>query len=362
MLITTKKQFEDLNYILKFTDEEISALAKIAAEIDADDTLRKYANLAYDKMYVQRLHNPWNGIPEHIGSYANNLFWDVVYISGLPTAVEYYKKRNISLDILSDSVQDMPLWMRFYRRKHGEIGQEAAPWMWWSFGARLFRLGRLQFAPDAYESDVEVYKHNTTGEVVVVAMSGMEIRRDSRRNGYDNLHDQSAKRVTYLKGIDTLTAQIVNADATVQAKVTNIDLSEYTCVLRKGDPILAMHIPQGEPMDHDRCQKSFEQAKAFFPKVLGYEFKAFTCWSWLLDSSWIELLEPNSNIRLFSERFTRVPISGVEPNGAIKYFVFKDWGADLLSIQGETSLEKLIISKAAEGHGFREMSGFILND
>jgi|GEM_PF-5860145 len=362
MLITTRKQIEDLNHILKFTDDEIAALADTAAAINADENLRHYAELAYDKLYVQRLHNIWEGIPESVGGYANNLFWDIVYISGLPVAIEYYNAHDIPLDILSASVQDMPLWMRFYNRKNGVIGQEAAPWMWWSFGARLFRLGRLQFAPEAFESDVEVYKHNTTGAVVTVAMSGVEIRFDGRRNGYDTLYDHSAKRTTYYKGIDKLTAHVVNADATIQPKPTNFDLAEYTCVLRKGDPILAMHIPQGEPMNHADCQASFEQAKAFFPQKLGYEFKAYTCWSWLLDSSWTDLLEPKSNIRLFSERFTRVPIAGVQPNGAIKYFVFKDWGADLSQMQGETSLEKLILGKIAEGHGFREMSGFILND
>lgn len=364
MIITTKEQILEHNHILKFTDDEIAAIADVACDINNDVTLSGYAQAAYDRIFVEHcLHSDAAGaLPDTVNIYANGLFWTVVYISGLHTTIDYYNKHNISLDILSDTVQDMALWMRFYKRNNNTYGQESASWMWWSFGAKLFRLGRLQFAPETFSGDVEVYRHKLTGKTITMAAGGIEYRRDGYRNGLDGIYQRNAKHTLYYCGIDSVIAHVVNDDATIQTKPTHLDLSEYDCVLRKGDMILAVHIPQGERMDHQECCQSFEAAKLFFPEKLGCNFKAFTCGSWLLDPVWKSALSSNSNIRLFCERFSLVPTISSDVNEAIKFFVFQDKSIDLNTATPKTSLQKLILDKIADGHDFREPFGFLLND
>ena len=78
----------------------------------------------------------------------------------------------------------------------------------------------------------------------------------------------------------------------------NLDLN-----LKEGDNFLSVHIPRGGRMDEAACLESFERAKEFFPKVLGYDFKAFGCFTWLFDPAFEKLLPPGSNILKFQRLF-----------------------------------------------------------
>lgn len=66
-----------------------------------------------------------------------------------------------------------------------------------------------------------------------------------------------------------------------------------------GEKVLHVHIPEGEPLDSEKCQESFEKAQAFF----GKEYSYFDCESWLLAPGLGEILPPDSNIRKFQEMF-----------------------------------------------------------
>ncbi len=74
--------------------------------------------------------------------------------------------------------------------------------------------------------------------------------------------------------------------------------------LKVGDPVMEIHIPEAGPLDKEACEASIEQAKAFFSKYFPeFEYKYFTCHSWLLDQTLSEILSENSNILKFQELF-----------------------------------------------------------
>lgn len=74
--------------------------------------------------------------------------------------------------------------------------------------------------------------------------------------------------------------------------------------LKKGDNIIEVHIPAEGPLIKEECEKSFETAKKFFKKFYpDYEYKYFTCHSWLLDTSLKEILSDSSNIIRFQNLF-----------------------------------------------------------
>lgn len=75
--------------------------------------------------------------------------------------------------------------------------------------------------------------------------------------------------------------------------------------LSEGENVLAVHIPKGASLTESDTLSSFDAAKRFFEKYFPeYEYKFFTCHSWLLDSNLKDFLSPESNIIRFQNLFT----------------------------------------------------------
>jgi len=91
--------------------------------------------------------------------------------------------------------------------------------------------------------------------------------------------------------------------------------------LKKGDNIIEVHIPEGAPLTYEECEKSFERAKEFFNEFYpDFDYKCFTCHSWLMDDTLDELLSENSNMIKFKNMFRRYHR---EEDFAILRYVFK---------------------------------------
>ena len=74
--------------------------------------------------------------------------------------------------------------------------------------------------------------------------------------------------------------------------------------LSRGDSIIEIHIPQGEPLDNEACQVSLREAVKFFEEFFPeFEYQYFTCHSWLLDFNMEKFLKPESNILKFRSNF-----------------------------------------------------------
>lgn len=77
------------------------------------------------------------------------------------------------------------------------------------------------------------------------------------------------------------------------------DMKGQKQVIKMGTKALNVHIPAGEPLRMEECQKSFEKAKEFF----GGEYQIYVCDSWLLSPHLKELLPETSNILQFQRLF-----------------------------------------------------------
>ena len=73
-------------------------------------------------------------------------------------------------------------------------------------------------------------------------------------------------------------------------------------VIRAGETILNLHIPQGEPLDLGKCKDSLKIAKEFFNQSFD-GFKEITCQTWLLSPHLKDILPSDSNIIQFQSLF-----------------------------------------------------------
>ncbi len=70
--------------------------------------------------------------------------------------------------------------------------------------------------------------------------------------------------------------------------------------IKIGEKVLNIHIPQGEKLLREECEKSFAMAESFFSDL---PYKAFMCDSWLLCERNREFMDKSSNIIRFAEMF-----------------------------------------------------------
>lgn len=69
--------------------------------------------------------------------------------------------------------------------------------------------------------------------------------------------------------------------------------------LTPGEPVLNVHIPEGEPMDGEAVRSSYRRAGAFFPR----RYERAVCDSWLLCPALAALVRPQSNIACFAAQY-----------------------------------------------------------
>ncbi len=75
----------------------------------------------------------------------------------------------------------------------------------------------------------------------------------------------------------------------------------------QGDPMMEVHIPQSADLAPDAVRASFLEAEGFFARYFpDYDYRYFTCHSWMLGDALKELLKPDSGILRFARLFDTV--------------------------------------------------------
>lgn len=124
--------------------------------------------------------------------------------------------------------------------------------------------------------------------------------------------------------------------------------------VHKGDPVISVHIPQGEKLELDACLDSFRQAEQFWK-----EKQVYLCHSWLLYPGLKEIMKPESNILQFQTLFhiVAVDFEGREAEERI----FGELETDPRSYAEDTSLQraarKYLLSGEKLGSGLGVWTG-----
>jgi hypothetical protein len=119
--------------------------------------------------------------------------------------------------------------------------------------------------------------------------------------------------------------------------------------LKAGDPVLDIHIPARGPLYRDECVKSLELAKEFFGKYYPeFDYKCFTCHSWLLDLNLNKFLSCDTNIIKFQNLFTHA--AGTPLDSAITFcFPFGVTRENIKDFTPKTSLQSKIRNFVIDG-------------
>lgn len=146
----------------------------------------------------------------------------------------------------------------------------------------------------------------------------------------------------------------------MQFEMTTIKEDVNLPSLKKGDPALEGHVPQGEPLDHDACLESYRAAFPFFEKYFNFSAKAVHLSTWMLDPVLNEIFPPTSNVLKWQADATILPETKTAPD--LLRFIFGHPTIDLKTAPRDTTMRKRIIEHMESGGEFHNYCGIIMRE
>ena len=197
---------------------------------------------------------------------------------------ERYEESGISESVFWDTFQDIRLWCENAEKEFGILGLMEYEWFYRHIDMVLFRFGRLQFEKMTGEESLLPIIHNIEENYPVVSHGKIDVEK-----------------------------------------------------------VIFIHIPQGEPLIWEECEKSLEKAKKFFGNDMTY-----VCHSWLLYPGLDAVLNETSNIREFRKHFKIIQTDYKEREA--EWRVFGKVLKNVVDYPEETGLQKRVKEHLLKGN------------
>ncbi|MBN2312153.1 MAG: DUF5596 domain-containing protein [Candidatus Hydrogenedentes bacterium] len=299
-------------------------------------------------------------LPESLGP-ARDWLYAFVYLAGVPHVRELHRARGVDESVTVETLGDLALWMREYRTRFGRWGFGQAGWLTRHVSGRLYQLGRLQFETTCFPLDFHVFQNREDGEIVALTGDGLRFRHDGQFDGTNGVFDEAHAWTSFFHEDESeVRGNLVTIDGRAVHHAVDLPLDEWDCALRKGDPVLSVHIPATGPLDHAACVASYRRAMAFFPAhVPEHPFKGFYCNSWLLDCQLGEHLPESANIVRFLRDWYVLPA----PNASSAQTIERVFGWDVtdpFEQPADTTLRRIVIEHMKHGERWRNAAGVIM--
>lgn len=354
----------------------VEQLIALAVRIAGEPTLRHCVEQIYAQNY-QRAELTIEPDPETLFGAEVHKLYLLLAVDAVRQLRAVHQQRGIPDAITCESYGPLPMSARRFAEWHnGQIGLEDWVARYW-FGqvvasGNLYRLGRMEYILEPFDGDIRVYRHNQSGQVQALAEAGARFTTD----GYRPYHFDEATYAYYgwskEEASDGWTATLSEDDTHIIGTPISpygyalptpqrLAKDEWTLILRNGDTVLDMHIPNFMPLHLDLLQTSLQRALDFFPRYHPERpFKAFVCSSWIFNTQWVDFLPATSNLLAFQQQGYLFPLSSNGAGGL--YFIFGNRLVDLASAPQDTALRRTVITHLRAGGKLRNGGFFLLPD
>ncbi len=281
----------------------------------------------------------------------------VVYIDWmLPEAIEEFKNQGIPELVLLESMKDIEIWIKVYRRYHGDkVGLNQIEWVFRSITGRVLRFGSLQFEEVTYEFPFLIFKNRQTGDFRALACTGLKVDQEGYFSGTNgrNINRESETYLRFLEGTVTGFSPDLKLGVLNMEKAVTLNLSDWVLQLAPGEKAVAVHIPEGADLSPDNIDSALEAAKEY------YEGSLLVCDSWLMDPHLGFILPEKSRIISFMERFYKMPLKADRPQILERVMGFDCSMEKLENYPCSTSLQISLKKYLLEGKEMFTTAGFL---
>lgn len=364
-IYTDPEYYVQLNRKYGILEKELETYKAAAVAIGKNEDLSRYLALACAGLQQREFHG--QDLRSYTSPKRSDGKPDIAYdmFPGLVIASEadicYELLTSLCLpDDQIDYVMKIPEVgvMEFRNRHNGLPGHSYMEWYQIAIDAKLFRVGRLEFEfPYPYQGSCIVLR-NRAGEEIILAHE-QKTHRSGRCLGSLYCEEPEGSWIATVKETDTYwEGNPINSKGLTENRLVRLDKTQWTVVLKRGDPVVNLHIPADGPLKDEDVTASIAGIREFLAKYFpNYEYKAFTGHSWIVDPQLCDLLGENANISKFVRRF--YPVPKVSKADAVFTWVFNkpDTDFDINDLPENTTLERKIKEHYKAGKAIYEVLG-----
>jgi len=269
------------------------------------------------------------------------------------------RDRGVPEDIISDTLHEYEAESNDYQDIFGRRGMRIyVGWFMHFIKMDILRIGRLNFEMAPFRASVRVYRK---GDDVKILADNVDMHEKGMVFGSAGQTDEEGKFFAELtEDGDTVTGYPVNEyGEVVKEKIT---LVGYTEVVRRGDPVISVHIPSHDPFSPEICEEAYNRAIEVFAKCYpDYPYKAIVCYSWLMEKRLRQIMGRDTNITRFMDKYTCFPIQS--GGRGVYSFLFHVRGdvADA-DLPENNSMQKAVKQHLLNGGYFYEKGGVFFKD
>ncbi len=132
--------------------------------------------------------------------------------------------------------------------------------------------------------------------------------------------------------------------------------------IKKGDFVIACHIPSSGPLKPEMCEESFKMAYEFFKDKASDGILVITCESWLLYPPYKKIFGDKSNTAKFIKNFKIIKDFKTETFEDAWRIFGVDYDGDVEKLPANTSMQRTFIDYIKENEDFGTSLGVILLD
>ncbi len=385
-------EYEELMGPYELGDEKKQYLDEALRAIEADPIVLLFSRFFVWDMCSMRnkydIDNYTELKPSCLGKY-NEAYAFLILLACVPYARSEMIRRGIPAYYYQDIPHRMLRDQLKRYRETGRIDVEDMPWKMNFYTLTIFLLDRFLFIPYEHGESFSMYRSEKTGKVIALNDAGnvydcegqllswadAEDEEGEEAGEDETVHDpdsgyvyatRSAKRADTFTTVKeenetTITGQYMNPVGFTENRLITIDKSEYKQVLKKGDYLIALHIPGGEGYTPERMQNSMRLALDFFAKYYPeLDMKGFWSSSWLYDKRLEMIIGKNRNITNVQNLMFRYSDG---ENGHMLYIhLYKDLKNTLSDYPCTTSLQKGARDFLQKGNRFLTTGMMILKE
>lgn len=277
-------------------------------------------------------------------------------VSCIPAGEKAFIRQGLPLEKLYEALDEYSSWSRNCRRNFGITGLSYTSGFAWLVFRILpgivLRFGRLEYNKCLFFPEFLVFRHKKTGGLTTLINGKYEVNNEGK---IAQKEEEISFQTSSPFGIfGSYTGNPVSPDGRIISETITIDPDEYELLLRPGDEVLYMHIPELGSLTPEKAEDSFRKVKAFYEeKDRGFHPKGIVCGSWLFDPVLQELLPEEANLPRFQKTGFLLP-----PKVPYCDVIFRVFGQQAVEkgisqVQWQSSLQKLLGEYLHKGGRFR---------
>ncbi|MFW5867989.1 MAG: hypothetical protein ACOCX2_09250 [Armatimonadota bacterium] len=284
---------------------------------------------------------------------AGALLYLVSLMAGYERMQHIHREHDVPEDVIADTLSQITHYFEATTEEQGypEVVPHLIAWLMFHYTGVIYRLARLQFQFGNNRYDIHAFRNTQSARVVALSADGARFRPDGQvLRPADDCEGSWEAQLSITD--EAAQGNPIHPHGYALVEQVRLPLDDWEQVLAPGDPVLHLHIPGGEPMDYDACGEAFEQALAFFPKHFpDYQYNAFMCSSWLLDTALQDLAKPTSNMARFQREVYLFPVGLRDDSLASALFggLRRQIPEDLSEYPRETSLQRAYLDAVEAG-------------